>query len=332
METHLVSRSRCEPPTVSVLMAVYNERRCFLEQSIESILDQTFTDFEFIIVDDGSDKADTILTLDRFAKRDPRIRVERNSHYGLTKSLNLGLSLCRGEFICRQDSDDWSETTRVMKQIDFLRRNPLFGVVGSYIRLHQEEGAKLWDAKFPTTPEAVEKALQACNPFCHGAVCFRRKDAEAIGGYREELTCSQDYDFFWRLCEPSRGANLPEVLYHHRFTHRSLSTRKADEQAKAESMTKLLAEMRRNKQEEDVQLAYQEAMKRVDQDKLNYGGWLRCADYLMLSGRYRQALGGYIRAVLTNPMQVSGWLKLVRLVLFATVPPARERLFSSRPL
>src|SRR2546423_1635754 len=106
MEGDLVSelcydQIRCAGyPAVSLLMAVFNERPSFLEQSIQSILEQTFADFEFVIVDDGSDNKDTILALERSAEKDHRIHLRREPHRGLTKSLNIGLAFCRGEFVC----------------------------------------------------------------------------------------------------------------------------------------------------------------------------------------------------------------------------------------
>src|SRR3954468_5693657 len=120
-------------PTVSVLLAVYNARR-YLRQAIDSILAQTFTDFEFIIIDDGSTD-DTLAILREYEKRDGRIRLISRPNKGLTTTLNEGLALARGEFLARMDGDDVALPTRFEKQVTYLRDHPECVLVGSRVLL-----------------------------------------------------------------------------------------------------------------------------------------------------------------------------------------------------
>ena len=112
-------------PCVSVVMSVYNCAK-YIQGSIESIIKQTFTDWEFVIIDDGSNDGTSML-LERFCN-DPRIKVIRQDNLGLTKSLNIGLKIAQGKYIARQDADDVSFPARIAKQVDFLDSKPDFGL------------------------------------------------------------------------------------------------------------------------------------------------------------------------------------------------------------
>lgn len=314
-------------PMVSVLLSVYNESPIYLENCIMSILEQTYPNFELIILDDGSTDEATKEALLSFAGMDPRIRLFKEPHRGLTKTLNRGLRLCRGEFVCRQDSDDWSARNRFERQVAFLLDHPEISVAGSYVLLHRQDGTPLWVAQLPSSVEEVNDALPFQNPFCHGATCFRREDAEAVGGYREELVCAQDYDFFWRLCERGGGVNLPEVLYHHRYTNKSISTTKSHEQARVTIVTRQLARMRQSGQKENVQQAFRQAEREVALEHLRYAGLLRHGDYVMLAGDYTRAFSVYLKCLISKPFRFQGWAKLLRWMVFVTVPPLRKRLF-----
>jgi glycosyltransferase involved in cell wall biosynthesis len=314
-------------PGVSVLMPVYNERPAFLEQAVRSIARQTFADFEFLLVDDGSGWADTLGALARLAKQDRRIRLLREPHRGLTKALSVGLSLCRGEVICRQDADDWSEPSRLARQVRYLQENPATALVGSYAWLHQENGTPLWVAELPTTPGDIRQALDQTNPFFHGAVCFRKRAFEAVGGYRDGLDLGQDYDSFWRLCEHFPCANLPEPLYHYRYRRGSLGAAQVQAQEKSGWVIRYLAEMRRHGLPEDLGLALQKAAERLRQQDGSTGHLLTRADRLLMAGHYREALATYLRGACGRPLRRVGWLKLLRWGLFVAVPELRPWLF-----
>src|SRR6185436_18754989 len=111
-----------------------------LDEAIGSILRQTFRDFELIIGDDGSTDAATIATLEKFAREDSRVKLERLSHRGPPAVMNACIEMSRGEFVARHDADDWSEPDRLEKQVKFLDGHPEVGVVGSAVIRHQESG------------------------------------------------------------------------------------------------------------------------------------------------------------------------------------------------
>src|SRR3989337_2996755 len=121
---------------VSVIMSVYNGER-HLRESVDSILNQTFQDFEFIIINDGSkDQSKYILE----SYKDERIKLIHNKNMGLTKSLNIGISIAKGKYIARQDADDISEPERLKTQYDFMEANPGLGLIGSQFEVIKENG------------------------------------------------------------------------------------------------------------------------------------------------------------------------------------------------
>ncbi len=312
----------------SVLFSVYNEPVKFLRKAIKSILNQTFKDFEFIILDDGSSCQETICLLESFSKEDKRIVLHKGPNRGLTKSLNIGLGLCSGDFVCRQDSDDWSEPERLDKQIKFLEQHPKLGMVGSNITFHQENGKPLWNSDFDLEPDVVLAAFRRGNPFCHGAVCFRRKAAEAVGGYREFLFCSQDHDLFLRICERYGGANLPESLYHLRRTANSISARYPDAQAKSKIIIRKLAEMRRMGLPENIDQARKFADQTMPLAFNSIQVMLKQADFLLLSGHCLRAFRKYTKCVVVSPCKMRSYLKLLRCIVFILFSPLRKWLFT----
>lgn len=314
-------------PVVSVLMSVFNERLEFLRQAISSVLLQTCQDFEFIIIDDGSTDERTVGWLEARTATCPKIRLHRTANQGLTRTLNFGLSVALGEFICRQDSDDWSEPSRLARQVAFLEANPEIGVVGSDALIHQESGATLWRVRLPRTPFEVHEAFLHGNPFFHGATCFRRGLARDLGGYREQFRCSQDYDFFWRLCDSSAGFNLPEALYHYRYVGTGISATRSTEQVQVHAAARLLATARRLGAPENVETALREARRQLENGEGVPVPELKQADHAMLAGHYGGAFRSYVEFVRQHPANWKGWMKLARLGPFIGLPPARKRLF-----
>src|SRR3989344_927550 len=155
-------------PSVSVLMSTYNGA-VYLRQAINSILNQTFTDFEFIIVDDNStDNSGEILR----SYNDPRIRIiQNNKNIGLTKSLNKGLKEAQGKYIARMDADDVSLLDRLKEQYNFLEAHPTIALVGSWAESMDEYGIVTEIRKVPTDPETIRFELVLRNCFFHSSVC-----------------------------------------------------------------------------------------------------------------------------------------------------------------
>jgi glycosyltransferase involved in cell wall biosynthesis len=308
---------------VTVLMSVYDTPRALLDHAVKSILEQTASELEFLILDDGSQLDETRASLERAARLDARIRLRREPHRGLTPTLNLGLTLARGGFIARQDADDWSEPTRLDRQSAYLKEHPEIALVGSAAWTHQHDGTPLWTVKMPETQSAILTALWRGNPFVHGSVMFRAEAARDAGGYREQLRCSQDYDFFWRLAEAGGAANLAEPLYHYRYTVAGVSAVRAAEQVRGSRAARDLAVARYRGVPEDVAQAV--AAEWLPEDAFRAS--LKQADHLTLAGDYRQAARAYGKLLRSRPWSPFAWAKLARLGIFRIAPPMREMCF-----
>jgi glycosyltransferase involved in cell wall biosynthesis len=218
-------------PTISVAMSVYNGER-FLAQAIESILSQSFTDFEFLILDDGS-KDGTREIIEGFAARDPRIRPILRENRGLIASLNQLIGEARAELIARMDADDISKPERFARQITFLAENPECGVVGSWTEDIDEAGGRyhLDGADHPLDHEQFLEAVERGGSLlCHPSVIFRRDIVRSVGGYHAAFKHCEDMDLWLRLASVTRIANLPERLLRYRHYDEQISSRHATEQ------------------------------------------------------------------------------------------------------
>ncbi len=203
--------TQSQTPGVSVIMSVYNGER-YLAEAIRSILDQTFTDFEFLIVDDGSSDRSAAI-MDDFAARDSRIRVIRQENRGLIASLNRLLHEARAPLVARMDADDISLPARLDRQMIFLREHPDHGVVGTNTHDLDEEGTILECTDLhPLDHGEIATAVEHRSPICHPSVMMRRDAILAVGGYRNPYRHCEDYDLWLRLLERTRLANLPDRL------------------------------------------------------------------------------------------------------------------------
>lgn len=195
-------------PLVSVVTSVYNEMP-WLPVAIESVLSQTFTDFEFLLVDDGS-KNGCPEALDDYEQRDARIRVIRKENGGQVWGLNRGLAEARGAYVARLDADDLMYPTRLAKQVTYLDTHPDVALVGSQVDLAAPTGTTRWDT--PTEPHVARWTLLVQNCFMGGGVMFRTDVVRALGGYEPTAEYTEDYDLWMRIAESHEVVNLPEVL------------------------------------------------------------------------------------------------------------------------
>jgi len=238
------------PPELSVVMSVYNGEK-HLHEAVNSILNQTFTDFEFIITNDGSsDKPSEIL--ESFA--DLRIRLIHQENIGLTKSLNRGLKCATGEYIARMDADDISAPDRFERQIRHFEQNPQIGLVGTQFLIIDDEGKEFEASKYPLENAKIKETLLKSNAFCHGAVMFRRGLLGIAGYYREQFTCAQDFDFWLRLSEHTNVANLDSVLYKLRRSIKSITRKKTSQQLNHHLLSLELAKERKQKGSDSLEL------------------------------------------------------------------------------
>ncbi len=183
-------------PIISVIMSVHNSEQ-FLPFSVESILNQTYRNFEFLIVDDCS--TDNSLTLLReYEKKDSRITIFTNpTNIGLTKSLNFLISQSKGTFIARMDDDDISLPKRFEKQIQFFE-NTTYDIIGCNCDEIDQKGLVTGSKSYPETDLNIKKLMIICNPVSHPAVMFKKEMIEKAGRYNESFRTSQDYDLWFR--------------------------------------------------------------------------------------------------------------------------------------
>lgn len=211
-------------PKITVLMSVFNDEPRFLEASISSILAQTVTDFEFLIVDDGSTSLECKAMLDTFKMKDSRIRLIPNQkNIGLTRSLNLGLKEARGDYIARMDGDDFAENDRLAKQLAFLESHPDYILCGTYAHIIDECDRAIGEKTGPITDQEIRRHIMLSNFFTHASLFFRRQSILDLGGYSEDLDRSQDYDLIFKVLGTAKIATIPEPLVSYRVRSQSLS-------------------------------------------------------------------------------------------------------------
>jgi len=199
-------------PKISIITGAFNIGNCYsFDKSIKSILEQSFTDFEFIICDDGSTD-NTYELLKAFSETNERIKLLRNEeNLGLAATLNKCIEAAAGEYIARHDCDDYSAPDRLEKQLRYMEEHPDVAVLGTFAYLFDETG--VWgEMRFPT--EITKKDFLFRSPYGHCSVVFRKKDLLEAGCYRvaKETRRTEDYDLFMRMFTFSKGANLPEFL------------------------------------------------------------------------------------------------------------------------
>lgn len=198
-------------PLVSVLMSCYNASR-WLDESIQSVLSQSYEKFEYILVDDGS-KDDTLSIIRRHALNDSRIVVIAKSNTGLTDSLNVGIMKARGKWIARQDADDISEPNRLEKQVQFAMANPGLVFIGTGLTEIDENGRKLSVHRYPLRHNELVSHLEWAKKFPPHSSAFYRSDVvRSIAGYRPRIRRSQDTDLWLRLSAVGELACLDEPL------------------------------------------------------------------------------------------------------------------------
>jgi glycosyltransferase involved in cell wall biosynthesis len=211
-------------PLITVLLPVYNAKPEHLQKSIESILDQTFGDFEFLIIDDGSTLSECVKLLEYYAKKDPRIRVIRNEkNIGLTKTLNEGLKIAGGTFIARQDNDDIADKQRLEKQLDFMHKNSDYALCGTWAHIIDDQNKIIGKHDRLITYAQIKKNIILINPFIHSSWFFRKSAILSLGGYTEEMIKSQDYDLAMKIAARYPVANIPEYLCFYRVSNNSIS-------------------------------------------------------------------------------------------------------------
>ena len=208
-------------PRVSVVLSVHNGA-VDLQKAIDTILTQTFSDFELIAINNGSTDG-TAAVLDGL--RDPRVRVVHQEDMGLAAALNRGIELAQGRYIGRQDHDDWAKPTRLAKQVAFLDAHPNWAMVGTRAEIWVGDRKTERMHDHPTDNAALQFELLFDNPFVHSSILLRKSSLDLVGGYSTDRSRQppEDYELWSRLARQHKVANLPERLTIYREVPRSMS-------------------------------------------------------------------------------------------------------------
>lgn len=196
-------------PKITVLMSVYNGER-YLRKAIESTLNQTFKDFEFIIIDDASTDSTKNIIL---SYKDPRIRfVENKKNLGLTRSLNKGLKIAKGEYIARIDADDIPIKSWLEEKLDFMMKHPDVAVVGNWLKIIDREFGETYIVDYEHDSVIIKWKHLIKNQIAHSSSLFRKKVIEEVGCYNEKYRYTQDFDLWFRVSRKYKMTSIPKVL------------------------------------------------------------------------------------------------------------------------
>jgi glycosyltransferase involved in cell wall biosynthesis len=231
-------------PIVSVVMSVFNGER-FLREAVESILEQSFREFEFIIVDDGStDQSASILQ--SYQSNDARVKIYRKEHTGLIESLNLGCALAQSKYIARMDADDIASKDRLKTQVAFMDAHPETGVVGGAVEWIDASGNSLGIHRYPASDQEIKATLLDGCAFWHPTVVIRREAFVLARGYRSVAVDAEDYDLWLRIAVQFQLANLEAVVLKYRIHPSQVSMRKTAQQTLSMLAVQAAASSRRN--------------------------------------------------------------------------------------
>lgn len=232
-------------PHLSVIIPAFNGQD-FIEESVSSILRQSFSDFELLVIDDGSTDQ-TLKILTKMSRHDSRMRVFSRENKGLVFTLNELLEKSTADLVARMDADDVSLPGRLRSQVEFLDKNPDVVLVGSTIQLIDSKGRYLTTLSQPLGNSEIQKnLLQGHTCVTHPAAMFRRKSVMMAGGYRREFYPTEDLDLWLRLGELGKIANISEPLLRYRIHQDSISGKNISTQREAAKKSCTEAELRRS--------------------------------------------------------------------------------------
>lgn len=252
-------------PLISVIMSAFNAEK-YLKEAIDSILNQSFADFELIIVNDGSeDTTETII----LSYNDMRIKYLKNTeNKGLVYSLNRAIDHGKGYYYARMDADDICEIERFSRQINYLNNHPEVGVLGTYAQIIDEKGGFLGKFETPIEDYQIRQKLFLDSPFIHPTVMFRR-DILTDQRYDVKFYRLEDYELWVRLAKKTQFHNLPESLLRYRIVPTS----------ETRLMNKIAYEKSRKLMEIYRQLFIQKSITFTEEELLNYSLFMNKANF-----------------------------------------------------
>ena len=289
-------------PKISVLMPVYNAER-FLAEAVESILKQTFTEFEFIIIDDGSTD-NSINILKNYSSLDPRIKLITRENRGLIKTLNEGVDLARAKYIARMDADDISLPLRFEKQIEFLDEHPEHIAVGTLAELIDIDGDLIGSFGGLKTHEEIDGAhiKGIGGAIVHPSAMIRRTAMVKVGGYLECYQNAEDLDLWLRLAEHGKLANIPSRLLLYRQHMDSIGYKMRLSQIESARKAVMSAYKRRNFQFKKSLLSERAAIVPTKGEIYTKWGW-----WALKNRNIKVAKKYAYKAMIKSPYKLSSW-------------------------
>lgn len=204
-------------PLVSVIMSVYNDKK-FLKKSINSILNQNYKNFEFIIIDDGSTNSIKKI-LNKYKNNKKIIIINNKANIGLARSLNHGIKISKGKYIARMDADDYSFRSRLKDQVKFLEKNKNISILGSQALIEKAFSEKKEKTKLPSSNLAINFCLNFKNPLMHSSIMMRKSIFKKMRGYDKNYMRCQDYELWLRSRKYYNFSNLNKVLIKYKATN-----------------------------------------------------------------------------------------------------------------
>jgi len=202
------------PPMISVLMPVFNGER-YLREAIDSVLNQTFKDFEFIIIDDGSTDSSAVI-INNY--KDERICFVQQDNAGISESLNKGINLAKGKYIARMDADDISDPDRFMIQYEYMRANDDIDILGGHAHLIDTQGRVIGEKLKPISSKVINRAIEYACPLNHPTYMVRTDVYRKLCGYRVCFSGGEDYDFLLRAFDNGNSIkNIDRYLIYYRI-------------------------------------------------------------------------------------------------------------------
>jgi glycosyltransferase involved in cell wall biosynthesis len=290
-------------PQISVLMCVYNSEK-YLAAAVNSVLNQTFSDFEFIIIDDGStDQSKSILR--QFEKQDSRIQLFSRPNTGVISARNEALRYAKGRYVSVIDSDDIALPEMLVKQLRFLNSHPEYVAVGQRVLMIDPDDAPIRIANKLVNHEDIDNEhMQGQATFPHSGAMIRLNAIQTVGGYREELKSAEDMDLWLRLAEIGKLTNLPEVLLKYRLHLESIGHSKRKEQVQATRQLIIDAHHRRGLTPPKTPYPHDDDQASISNTHCRWAWWA------LMDGNVATARRHAILAVRLDPMSQYAWKTL----------------------
>jgi glycosyltransferase involved in cell wall biosynthesis len=312
-QRHASSDGQKPKPVVSVVMVICNVER-FLREAIESILGQTYRDFEFIILDFGSNDNSKAIAAG-YAATDDRITFHQIPHCDVARARNTGCSLAQGRYIAVMDADDVSLPNRLSLEVDFMEKHPEIGLLGGAAEWIDARGRSLWSFNVPLEDQEIKTALRTHYPFSHTSLLVRTEAFAHVGGYRSAFTSAEDYDLALRISDRFQCANLPQIVVKYRIHPNQLSLTKRKQQTLCKLAAQASASSRRSTRKDPLNAAGEitpallaangvSEAKQKAEISAEYQCWI---GVMSKAGEYRAALKSSAQACWTDRNRDARW-------------------------